>query len=110
MSEPPDLLHEWVLNAHFNLDRLQVIHAEHPDLLDQSYYWSPADPETAIQAAAHMGNRAIAEWLLAQGAPLALPTAAMLGRREDVARILQADPASVHQPGVHQIACSIMPC
>ncbi|MCU0500094.1 MAG: ankyrin repeat domain-containing protein [Anaerolineae bacterium] len=103
MSETVDLRHEWVLNAHFNFDRLQAIFAEHPDLLDQAYYWSPTDPETAIQAAAHMGNRTIVEWLLAQGAPLSLPTAAMLGRRDDVARLLQAAPAAVHQPGVHQI-------
>ncbi len=44
---------------------------------------------TAIQAAAHTGQRAIAEYLLAKGARLEVCTAAMLG---DVAEVEVAAP------------------
>jgi ankyrin repeat protein len=72
-------------------------------LLNAANEWGPGDTETAIQGAAHTGQRAIAEYLLAQGAPLELCTAAMLGRRSEVEAMLAADAAAIHGRGAHGI-------
>jgi ankyrin repeat protein len=77
--------------------------AARPDLLNVAYQWGENDYETAIGAAAHVGNAPIAEYLLAQGAPLEICTAAMLGRQEDVARFIQADPSQIDAVGAHRI-------
>jgi ankyrin repeat protein len=77
--------------------------AENPKLLNASYRWNENDTETAIQAAAQVGNVNIAEFLLKQGAPLETCTAAMLGMRDYVERSLNADPLNVDATGAHGI-------
>ncbi|MBL8058186.1 MAG: ankyrin repeat domain-containing protein [Anaerolineales bacterium] len=104
MTEPTaDQIREFVSAGHWNLPAVQALLAEHPSLLNRAYAWSETDHETAIQAAAHVGHVPIAEFLLAQGAPLAIPTAAMLGRRADVERLLAEDPARSAEAGAHGI-------
>jgi uncharacterized protein len=107
MSEPAppniDQIRAFVLAGHSNLEQVQSMLAECPALLDAAYEWKENDRETAIQAAAHIGNVAIAEYLLAHGAPLAICTAAMLGRRTDVERMLHADPRQISAVGAHGI-------
>ena len=98
-----DQIREFVIAGHGNLAAVQALLAAEPRLLNAANEWSPGDTETAIQGAAHVGSRAVAEYLLDQGAPLELPTAAMLGRWEEVARALAADPAAVHSRGAHGI-------
>lgn len=104
-SVPPaaELVRRFVIAGHGNLDEVRALLADEPRLLNEATEWQPGDTETAIQAAAHMGSSDVAEFLLEQGAPLELPTAAMLGRREDVERLLAENPAAVHTPGAHGI-------
>lgn len=99
----PDLIREFVLAAHGNLPKVQALLAEYPALLNTPWQWGDDDFETAIQAAAHVGQRPIAEFLLGQGAPLTVCTAAMLGRLAEVQAMLQAgtDAATAH--GAHRI-------
>lgn len=59
--------------------------------------------ETALQAAAHTGQRAIAEFLLARGAPLDICTAAVLGRDQTVREMLAADRSLAKATGAHGI-------
>jgi uncharacterized protein len=99
----PQLIRDFVLAGHGDLDKVQAMLDEHPELLNAAHEWKPNDTETALQAAAHVGNAAIAEFLLARGAPLDICTAAMLGRRGDVQRFLAADPSSVGATGAHAI-------
>lgn len=98
-----DTVKDFVTAAHFNFDKVQEMLAVDPDLLEAAYPWQENDPETAIMAAAHMGNVPMAEFLLEQGAPLAIYTAAMLGRKEDVAHLLVQDAANAKQGGAHGI-------
>jgi uncharacterized protein len=77
--------------------------AENPKLLNASYRWNENDTETAIQAAAQVGNVNIAEFLLKQGAPLEICTAAMLGMGDYVERRLNANPLDVDATGAHEI-------
>lgn len=98
-----DLTKELVTSAHFNLAKVQEILEKYPDMLEVAFPWRENDPETPIQAAAHMGNVPIAEYLLSKGAPLAIYTAAMLGRTADVKRLLNEDPANAKLDGAHGI-------
>lgn len=98
-----EVVREFVIAGHFNLPRLQEMLAAEPRLLNVANSWGPGDTETAIQAAAHTGQRAIAEYLLAQGAPLEVCTAAMLGRRADVEALLAAGAAAIDSRGAHGI-------
>jgi ankyrin repeat protein len=98
-----DLVREFVIAGHGNLPRLTALLHEHPELLNVRFAWSETDLESAIQGAAHVGNRAIAEYLAAQGADVALATAAMLGWRDRVDQLLAEDPARIHEAGAHGI-------
>lgn len=98
-----DLVREFVIAGHGDLARVRELLAEEPALLNAANEWRPGDAETAVQAAAHVGNRDIAEYLLAQGAPLELCTAAMLGRRDEIERALAAAPDAIHARGAHGI-------
>ena len=100
----PEQIREFVIAGQGNLAAVQALLAAEPRLLNVANEWSPGDTETAIQGAAHVGSRAVAEYLLAQGAPLELPTAAMLGRRAEVERALAADAAAIHARGAHGIS------
>lgn len=98
-----DLVKDFVLAGHGNLDRVREMLRENPDLLNIAYAWSATDTETALQAAGHVGNRQIAEFLLAQGAPLEIGVAAMLGLKDAVAGFLAGDPALANARPVHGI-------
>jgi uncharacterized protein len=101
-TEPsPELVEEFVIAAHGDLDKVRAMHAQHPALLNIP--WAKFD-ETALQAASHMGRRAIAEYLLAAGAPLNICAAAMLGQVAQVAAFLAADPQLANAHGAHGIS------
>jgi uncharacterized protein len=104
-TEPAnDRIREFVLAGHGNLARVQEMLVADPALLNAAYEWKENDRETALQGAAHVGNRAIAEYLLAQGAPLEICTAAMLGREAEAERFVDADPRQIDATGAHGIA------
>ncbi|MBE0691421.1 MAG: ankyrin repeat domain-containing protein [Anaerolineae bacterium] len=100
-SLPPDqeTINEFVVAAHHDLDKVKQMLALEPHLLNKKAQWQ----ETPIQAAAHVGNRPIADYLLAEGAPLDICTAAMLGKKDDVSAMLREDAALVHAKGAHNI-------
>ncbi len=77
--------------------------AEHPALLNVANEWAPGDTEAAIQAAAHAGSPHVAGFLLAQGAPLEICTAASLGRKDTVEQMLRQDPGLIGARGAHGI-------
>jgi uncharacterized protein len=93
-------IRNFVLPAHGNLAAVKKMLAENPALLNAMYVeWK----ETALGAASHVGNREIAEYLLSQGAPLTICTAAMLGDTGSVAEFLKADPGQATATGAHDI-------
>src|SRR5262245_57877128 len=103
-TEPTgDHIREFVLAGHGNLARVKEMLAAEPALLNAAYEWAANDHETAIQAAAHVGNSAIAEYLLAQGAPLDICTAAMLGRQGEVEELIAGDPDQIGAKGAHGV-------
>jgi uncharacterized protein len=77
--------------------------AEKPELLNAGYAWSETDHETAIQGAAQVGNVPVANYLLEEGAPLEICTAAMLGRKEEVEKRIKENPQNINSKGAHGI-------
>lgn len=100
---PPELIREFVLAGHGNVARVRELLSEHPALLNAAHTWAPNDVETALNAAAHVGNAAIANCLLERGAPLDICTAAMLAQIAAVTRMLAEDPTRIHAVGAHKI-------
>ena len=98
-----ETVHEFVGNAHGNLERVQELLTEQPTLINAAWDWGGGDWETALGAAAHMGRRDIALYLLEHGARLDLFAAAMLGEEHIVRAMLQAFPAMREALGPHGI-------
>lgn len=99
----PDQIREFVIAGHGDLPKVKAMLDEDPSLLNARHQWQDNDYETAIQAAAHVGKTAVAEYLLAHGAPLEICTAAMLGRQDVIERLLSTDPALIQARGAHGI-------
>lgn len=98
---PGELVKEWVRKAHSDFSRVQELFVQEPQLLNASWDWGGGDFETALEAAGHVGNREIAEFLLAKGARMNIFCAAMLGRLDIVKAVLQAYPELKHSAGPH---------
>ncbi len=97
------LVQEFVGNAHGDLNRVKELLAEQPALVNACWDWGGGDFETGLGAAAHMGRRDIAEFLLEDGARLDLFAAAMLGKLDIVKAALLTFPAAIDVPGPHGI-------
>lgn len=97
------LVHEFVGNAHGNFARVKELLEQEPALVNATWDWGGGDFETALGAAAHMGNKQIANYLLEHGARLDIFAAAMLGKLEVVKAALEAYPEMVNTPGPHGI-------
>lgn len=97
------LVQEFVGNAHGDLNRVKELLAQEPALINACWDWGGGDFETGLGAAAHMGQRDIARFLLENGARLDLFAAAMLGKLDIVKAALTAFPEAVHIPGPHGI-------
>ncbi len=102
-SATPEQVREFVIAGHWDLPKVKAMLAEQPELLNARQQWAENDFETAIQAASHAGSPHVAEFLLSQGAPMTVYTAAMLGRKDLVAEIVQRDPDQLNAVGAHGI-------
>ena len=97
------LVQDFVGNAHGDLDRVKELLSQEPALINSTWDWGGGDWETGLGAAAHMGRRDIATYLLEHGARLDLFAAAMLGNLDIVKATIEAYPAALNIPGPHGI-------
>ena len=88
----PSLMKDVVGLSHSNLARVKEMVQQHPALAKASWDWGYGDHETALGAASHVGQRAIAEFLLGNGAPPTLFSATMLGQLDVVKAFVAATP------------------
>ena len=99
----PGLVESFVANAHGDLDTVRELLEREPSLVNASWDWGAGDWETGLGAAAHMGRRDIALFLLEHGARLDVFAAAMLGYVDVVRAVLAEDPAARDAKGPHGI-------
>ncbi len=102
-GQDPARVREMVGVSHGNIARVRELLAEQPALARASWDWGWGDWESALDAAAHVGNREIADLLLAQGARMTLFCAAMLGQLAVVKAALEAQPGIQRTRGPHGI-------
>ena len=58
------LVQEFVAVAHSDLERTRALLEQEPGLVNASWDWGGGDFESALGAAAHMGRKDIANYLL----------------------------------------------
>jgi uncharacterized protein len=97
-------IREFVIFAHWNLDKVREMAAADPALLTAQHDWGESGLEDGIGAAAHVGNRPIAEFFLSQGIPSNICVAAMLGDLGSVRGFLAGNPALANARGAHGIS------
>lgn len=102
-SIQPELVNQFVYSAHGDFEKVKELLEQEPGLANAAWDWGNGDWETALGAAAHMGRRDIALYLLEHGARIDLFAAAMLGKLEIVQAILRDNPQALHAPGPHTI-------
>jgi uncharacterized protein len=98
-----DDIKKFVMASHGDLETVKTMLAAQPGLLRVEYDWGPGGLEDGLGAASHVGNRPIAEFLIAEGAPPTICTLAMLGDTAGVKKELASDPAQANARGAHGI-------
>src|SRR5215467_7419110 len=91
-TQDQDLVKEMVTVAHGNVARVKELVGRHQTLAKAAYDWGYGDWESALGAASHVGNREIAEFLIANGARPTIFSAAMLGQLDVVKAFIAAAP------------------
>ena len=99
----PAKVEAFVGNSHGDLEKVKALLNEEPALVNSSWDWGEGDWETGLGAAAHTGQKGIAEYLISKGARLDIFAAAMLGKTRIVREILESFPEIKNAPGPHGI-------
>lgn len=98
----PRKVTEFVLAAHHDVDRVKEMVEEDARVVNSTLDMGNGDWESALDAAAHMGRKDIARYLIENGARLDfIYLAAMLDEVEIVKAILTAFPMVKDASGVH---------
>jgi hypothetical protein len=100
-QQDDDAVREVVTVAHGNLARVKELVTARPALARVSWDWGYGDWETPIDAASHVGNRPIAEFLIANGARPTVFTAVMMGHLALVRGFVEASPGIQRTRGPH---------
>ncbi len=100
-AQDPALVREVVGASHRDLERVQALVGRQPALARAGIDWGFGDWETCLDAASHVGNRPIAEYLLAHGARPTIFSAAMLGQVDVVKAFVTARPGIQRTLGPH---------
>jgi hypothetical protein len=102
-QQDPAIVREMVGVSHGQAARVRELVGRQPALANAAIDWGFGDWETALGAASHVGNREIAEFLLANGARPSIFSAAMLGQLDVVKAFITASPGIQRVPGPHHI-------
>ena len=96
-----EMVKEFVLAGHFDLDKVRQMLSEQPNLIYSRYDWGNGDFEEAIEGAGHTGNKEIAGYLIEKGARVNLFVLTMLGKTSLVRPTLEAYPNLIFAKGPH---------
>jgi hypothetical protein len=102
-AHEPDAARDIVGASHGNIARVKELISARPALARASWDFGYGDWETPIDAASHVGNRPIAEFLIANGARPTIFTAAMMGQLSIVKDWVEATPGVQRSRGPHGI-------
>jgi hypothetical protein len=97
------LVAEVVGVSHFNEPRVKELVKAYPELVNAWWDWGFGDWESPLGAAAHVGHRGIAEFLLSHGARIDIFAAAMMGFTSVVKAFVSSQPGVQRTFGPHGI-------
>jgi hypothetical protein len=104
-DKPPaikqEIVKEFVGVSHSNLARVKEMLENDHLLLHVSNDWGGGDFESGIEAAGHVGNKEIADYLISKGARYNIYLASMLGHLEVVKQVLTFNPGLLNSKGPH---------
>lgn len=104
-EKPPplnlEIVKEFVGVSHSKIDRVKEMLENDHLLLHVSYDWGGGDFESGIEAAGHVGNKEIANYLLSKGARYNIYLACMLGHLDTVKQVLTFNPGLLNSKGPH---------
>ena len=96
-----DTVKEFVGASHGKFDRVKEMLENDHLLLHVSYDWGGGDFESGIEAAGHVGNKEIANYLLSKGARYNIYLGCMLGHLDIVKQVLTFNPGLLNAKGAH---------
>lgn len=96
-----EMVREFVRVCHFDLVKVTEMLEAEPRLLHSSWDLGGGDFESGIEAAGHVGNREIADYLLSKGARYNVFLAAMYGHLEVLKTALAMQPLLLNAMGPH---------
>ena len=102
-QQDPGLVKDAVGASHGNFARIRELVEKQPAMARASIDWGFGDWETCIDAAAHVGNKPIADFLLTHGARPTIFSAAMMGQLDAVKAFVAARPGIQKTLGPHGI-------
>ncbi len=102
-AQDPAAVKEAVGVSHGNLARIRELVEKQPALARASVDWGFGDWEACIDAASHVGNKPIADFLLSNGARPTIFSAAMMGQLDAVKAFIAARPGIQRTLGPHGI-------
>ncbi len=97
----PEIVKEFVGVCHSNLARVKEMLENDYLLLHCSWDLGGGDFESGIEAAGHVGNKQIADYLLSKGARYSIFLAALYGQLGVVKTILSVQPQLLNAKGPH---------
>lgn len=97
----PEIVKEFVGASHGKFDRSKELMEEYPNLLFSAWDWGNGDFETGFEAAGHVGNKKIANYMIEKGARLNIFVMTMLGKTNIVKSVLDEYPHLINSPGAH---------
>jgi hypothetical protein len=95
------MIQDFVVFAHTDIKMVEKLLAKEPMLVNAFMDWGGGDWESALGAAAHMGNREMATFLLERGARIDIFAATMLGQLDAVKAFLTLQPKLIDAKGPH---------
>lgn len=95
------LIQDFVVYAHLDIPMVSKLLDREPMLVNAFMDWGGGDWESALGAAAHMGNRDMAMLLLERGARMDIFCATMLGQLDAVRAFLTLQPKLIDAKGPH---------
>jgi hypothetical protein len=102
-QQDPALVKDAVGASHGNFARIRELVERQPAMARASIDWGFGDWETCVDAAAHVGNKPIADFLLSNGARPTIFSAAMMGQLDAVKAFIAARPGIQKTLGPHGI-------
>jgi hypothetical protein len=107
-EKPPaldaNLVKDFVIAGHGNLDKVKQMLEATPNLLYATWDWGGGDFETALEGAGHVGNKAIANFLIEKGARTNFFVLTMLGKTQLVKPFIESFPSCLTARGPHGLS------